>query len=270
VWYRSKTTERYEDTDSEGRSRTRKRVLSEQQSGAPFTLIDDSGTVLVDAGAARVRVDCPQKTLDKFERGSIPWALEFSSRGFGLSSNVTGLRREEWTIGVGETLYVLGAASYRKDSAALTAPDGDDGQLLVSTRTEQQLTASGHRIHMAVRVGACVGVIGGLSLVAVGGALGAGIDRAVVLVLIGAEVLLLSGAVLAVSVAVRSMRARRVLRADTVTQEAGEPRAASAGWFADPTTRHELRYWNGELWTDQVADHGTRAIDPIPRPTVEP
>jgi hypothetical protein len=213
VWYRSKTTEHYKDRDSEGRSRTRKRVLSEQQSGAPFTLIDDSGTVLVDAGAARVRVDCPQKTLDKFERGASPWAIESSSRGFGLSYNVTGVQRDEWTISAGETLYVLGAASDRGDSIALTAPDMDDGQLLVSTRTEQQLTHSGHRIHVALYVGACVGVIGGLSLVAVGGALGAGIDRVVVLVLIGVEVLLLGGAVLAVSVAIRSRRARRTPRA---------------------------------------------------------
>jgi hypothetical protein len=31
---------------------------------------------------------------------------------------------------------------------------------------------------------------------------------------------------------------------------AGEP----SGWYADPTTRHVYRYWNGFEWTDQVSE----------------
>jgi hypothetical protein len=37
----------------------------------------------------------------------------------------------------------------------------------------------------------------------------------------------------------------------------------SAGWFADPSARHELRYWNGNEWTAHVADGGAQGIDPI-------
>ncbi len=37
---------------------------------------------------------------------------------------------------------------------------------------------------------------------------------------------------------------------------------AEAGWRADPTGRHEQRYWNGLTWTEHVADGGVRAIDP--------
>ncbi|MEJ7765749.1 MAG: phospholipid scramblase-related protein [Acidimicrobiales bacterium] len=36
------------------------------------------------------------------------------------------------------------------------------------------------------------------------------------------------------------------------------------GWFADPTTTHELRYFDGTTWTEHVSDQGTTAVDPLP------
>lgn len=36
-----------------------------------------------------------------------------------------------------------------------------------------------------------------------------------------------------------------------------------AEWYADPTGRHELRYWDGNAWTDYVFSQGTRAVDPL-------
>jgi hypothetical protein len=42
---------------------------------------------------------------------------------------------------------------------------------------------------------------------------------------------------------------------------AASPRAA---WFNDPLARHELRYWNGQMWTEYVADAGQRSQDPLP------
>jgi hypothetical protein len=30
--------------------------------------------------------------------------------------------------------------------------------------------------------------------------------------------------------------------------------AVAAGWFPDPTGRHQTRYWDGQRWTDQVSD----------------
>lgn len=39
--------------------------------------------------------------------------------------------------------------------------------------------------------------------------------------------------------------------------------AMPASWAPDPTGRHELRYWDGERWTDHVSDAGTQSSDPI-------
>jgi hypothetical protein len=36
------------------------------------------------------------------------------------------------------------------------------------------------------------------------------------------------------------------------------------GWHPDPTARHDYRYWDGWEWTDDVADGGLTAFDPLP------
>jgi hypothetical protein len=42
------------------------------------------------------------------------------------------------------------------------------------------------------------------------------------------------------------------------------PRAVpELGWYADPTSRHQFRYWDGSQWTDHVSDGGTRSVDPV-------
>jgi hypothetical protein len=52
---------------------------------------------------------------------------------------------------------------------------------------------------------------------------------------------------------------------DAVHQGAGAPGSASLAppaWAADPTGRHQLRYWDGKAWTDHVADNGQESRDP--------
>jgi len=39
--------------------------------------------------------------------------------------------------------------------------------------------------------------------------------------------------------------------------------AIPAGWYEDPSGRHQHRYWDGTRWTDDVADAGTASIDPL-------
>jgi Protein of unknown function (DUF2510) len=42
------------------------------------------------------------------------------------------------------------------------------------------------------------------------------------------------------------------------------PPVAPAGWFADTTSRHQLRYWDGSRWTENVADNEVSNVDPVP------
>ncbi|MEI7548343.1 MAG: phospholipid scramblase-related protein [Actinomycetota bacterium] len=36
-----------------------------------------------------------------------------------------------------------------------------------------------------------------------------------------------------------------------------------ANWYPDTTGRHQLRYWNGTAWTDDVSDNGIQGKDPL-------
>lgn len=36
-----------------------------------------------------------------------------------------------------------------------------------------------------------------------------------------------------------------------------------ANWYPDPMGRHELRYWDGSVWTDHVSDRGVTSTDPV-------
>ena len=42
------------------------------------------------------------------------------------------------------------------------------------------------------------------------------------------------------------------------------------GWYADPSGRHELRFWDGAAWTAQVADGGVLGVDQPARPATPP
>jgi len=49
--------------------------------------------------------------------------------------------------------------------------------------------------------------------------------------------------------------------------------AAKPDWYADPTERHRLRYWDGARWTANVSDQGDASLDelaPEPPPPVRP
>lgn len=42
-----------------------------------------------------------------------------------------------------------------------------------------------------------------------------------------------------------------------------QPAAVPAGWKADPTGRHQFRYWAGSTWTENVADDGEQSRDAV-------
>jgi hypothetical protein len=43
-----------------------------------------------------------------------------------------------------------------------------------------------------------------------------------------------------------------------------QPDTPAAAWAADPSRRHQWRYWDGKTWTDNVADNGQQSRDPLP------
>src|SRR5665811_202621 len=40
------------------------------------------------------------------------------------------------------------------------------------------------------------------------------------------------------------------------------PTMTPAGWYPDPSLRHEFRYWDGMAWSSQVSDRGRMATAP--------
>ena len=46
------------------------------------------------------------------------------------------------------------------------------------------------------------------------------------------------------------------------TQSVAAPTAAApANWYPDPSGRFELRYWNGDKWTEHVSRAGQQSVD---------
>lgn len=47
----------------------------------------------------------------------------------------------------------------------------------------------------------------------------------------------------------------------TVIRGASQRVAIAAGWYADPGRRHELRFWDGEQWTEHVSTGGASTVE---------
>jgi len=104
--------------------------------------------------------------------------------------------------------------------------------------------------------------LGGHADIAVGPSIGGAIVRTVLLALSGAATLFIGGTALAVVVAVRRSRSRRP-PSQTIGRWTPAYAAAPGGWFADPSGRHELRYFDGQKWTAHVSDGTNHAVDPL-------
>lgn len=49
---------------------------------------------------------------------------------------------------------------------------------------------------------------------------------------------------------------------NSVATSAAPSEPIPAGWYADPSGRYELRYWNATEWTEHVARSGQQFTDP--------
>jgi hypothetical protein len=84
---------------------------------------------------------------------------------------------------------------------------------------------------------------------------------------VGEILVLLGGGAVAGAVALLALRGQSLVPAPvrTPAPPAAAPTAAAPGgpgWGADPFGRHQWRYWDGNRWTDQVADGSTQSTDP--------
>lgn len=46
------------------------------------------------------------------------------------------------------------------------------------------------------------------------------------------------------------------------------PAGPPPGWYDDPASLHQFRYWSGTEWTEHVSDYGAVSEDPLPPPPV--
>lgn len=48
-----------------------------------------------------------------------------------------------------------------------------------------------------------------------------------------------------------------------------QPGTSIVGWHTDPTARHQLRYFDGQRWWDDVLDNGVPGKDPAVMPNIQ-
>ncbi len=59
-----------------------------------------------------------------------------------------------------------------------------------------------------------------------------------------------------------SRSSRSTQTAPQATGSLTDSGATPAGWFPDPSGRHQRRYWDGISWTQHVNDNGQPGVDP--------
>lgn len=176
VWHRSQIIHHYWEyrthTDSRG-NRTRRReehrkVISDQTSQAPFLVDDGTGTLPVDAREADM--DQPEQVHDRFESDTSPQAgSSFSAFGvslnLGADSGSLGYQHTEWILRPGAQLYLLGDVTDASGRLMLAKPQ--DGDLVVSTRSEEEFVGVARKHAQWATIGAVAGgVIGAGMLIA--------------------------------------------------------------------------------------------------------
>ena len=176
VWHRTVITHKYwvmESRTVDGRTTRsrdeRQEVVSEIASAVPFSVADDSGSVLVRPEGAEV--DEPEKVVDRFEPAE---GVQDDDRGFfssllrsGADSGSLGFQHEEWIIRPGARLYVQGELSDRGGELAFAAPQ-DDGAFLISTRSEEEIVSDKLRTAKIATIVAAVSAVLGVGLAIAG------------------------------------------------------------------------------------------------------
>lgn len=130
VWHRQVVTRRYtkvsKDAQGNRTSSTAEETVTSESSESAFVLRDATGEVLVEPTSG---VDGARRTVSEFREGR---------RGGGRDT--IGFEHEEWVLEPGTRLFVRGEVSERDGRLVVGEPE--KGDLVVTTRSEEQLLES--------------------------------------------------------------------------------------------------------------------------------
>jgi hypothetical protein len=159
-------------TDSDGRERRRTTrrtdTVSREKQSVPFRISDDSGDLLVLPEKARF--DGLVKTVDKFDRGDVDelslgrFVMSMASAALGGRRTI-GYKYEEHVMPLDRPLTVIGQVGDEMGEVALRR---GDGPLLISTRSREEMVASGRRWALALLVMGVVFGAGGVVFLILG------------------------------------------------------------------------------------------------------
>tara|TARA_R110002096_G_scaffold428102_1_gene639407 strand:+ start:151 stop:972 length:822 start_codon:yes stop_codon:yes gene_type:complete len=157
VYYKSKVTREYEEQqkskDSDGNVtkkwvRKSEIVSSNENTATGFAIKDDSGEVLVDLTGAEIY---PIKSFSDFEKVNENNAggTKVSIGGFSLTTGggnptirTIGYKYEEQSIPLNSKIYILGDANDRSGKLTVSKSKDKKVPFIVSTKSEDELTAS--------------------------------------------------------------------------------------------------------------------------------
>ncbi len=170
VWWSMRIEEEWRERtqNSQGRSqtRTRRQVLEQEQSTAPFTLVDaqnSSANLLVDGR----EVDVDEATVTFHDREGGSFRGNVAIGGTNVSLGRGGQSRQiqrEWGLAPGTPVEAVGTVATTGDGVQLV--DGDRGGLIVTTRTIDALVARTRRMSMLFWTIAVIAVVVAIGLVA--------------------------------------------------------------------------------------------------------
>lgn len=147
IWHRHTVQRRYKEVYYSGgdrKVRQRTETVAALTSEQPFSVVDDTGAVLVSPQGTDP--DGAEKVISRFERNTnrSTGPTIFGIQLPGLNQDDTiGYEYTEWVLRAGARLYVHGEASDRSGELAFGKPE--DGLFLISTRTEDEIKASNVR-----------------------------------------------------------------------------------------------------------------------------
>lgn len=141
----------YSSSRGRGGTRVRRyyRTVGEFKSNTLFFLEDGSGAVQIDPVNAEVECEQVFNTYVPTGAGGGFFGNMFAPYG----PTIIGVVRKEWAIKPNQNIYVIGTLFKRGDSAMIGSDPGNDNTFLISTKSEEEIIASGRRWQLLYLIG---------------------------------------------------------------------------------------------------------------------